>query len=314
MWPFTRTNKAPHLRGPDPRIRPSVPLARAGVSPPPTLSASGGQAPARRPPEPSDVRLGFVSLSADGRLAVVGESHYQDALRLAAGGKASGANFEDHLPVTAVLVPEPENPWDGNAVRVDVLLGNRPLTVGYLAAGRAADYQPELLKIRAGGALGTCPARITGGGAKFYGIYLHLARPGDLLVRKAPEDPVIAQLTDSDVLLRNDWSCTVTKEEHHQDVLSAFAPEGGQEYRDVVASLTFCTIESGKYRGRRAIEVRIGDRRVGQLTFAMTERYRAIVEELSGRNLVVRCDAYTTRTAKGVEVELRMPRPPRSDT
>ncbi|WIY04689.1 hypothetical protein QRX60_12870 [Amycolatopsis mongoliensis] len=231
-------------------------------------------------------------------------------MRLVAGGKAFGTNFEEHFPATAVLVPEPENPWDGNAVRVDVLLGDRPLKVGYLSSTWAEEYQPELLKLRAEGALGTCPARITGGGAKFYGIYLHVARPDELRARKEPEDPIVAKLTDSDVLLRSAWSCTVTKEENHQDVLSGFAPAGKQEYREVVASLAFCTIESGKYRGRRAIEVRLGDRRVGQLTYAMTERYRALVERFTEQNLVVRCEAYTTRTAKGVEVELLMPRDP----
>ena len=74
--------------------------------------------------------------------------------------------------------------------------------------------------------------------------------------------------------------------------------------------MTFCTIESGKYQGRQAIEVRLGDRRVGQLTYAMTERYKAMVERFAEQNLAVRCEAYTTRTAKGVEVELLMPRNP----
>ncbi|GLY36147.1 hypothetical protein Amsp01_021710 [Amycolatopsis sp. NBRC 101858] len=295
MWPFSRRNKAPHLQGPG---RPSQPATQQ-VAPKRAVAPSLSKPP-----------LKLVPLSDEGRLAVVGESHHQDALRLVAGGRACGTTFEEHLPATAVLVPEPENSWDRNAVRVDVLMGNRPLKVGYLSSTWAEDYQPELLKLRAEGALGTCPARITGGGAKFYGIYLHVARPDELHDRKEPEDPVVAKLTGSDVLLRSAWSCTVTKEENHQDVLRSFAPAGKQEYREVVASLTFCTIESGKYRGRRAIEVRLGDRRVGQLTHAMTERYQAMVERFAEQNLVVRCEAYTTKTAKGVEVELLMPRDP----
>ncbi|MEU0789400.1 HIRAN domain-containing protein [Amycolatopsis sp. NPDC005961] len=300
MWPFSRRNKAPHPQG--------VP---APARPPRQPVSAGGRQFAVQPPSPREARLKLVPLSDDGRLAVVGESHYQDALRQVAGGRAFGTDFEEHLPATAVLVPEPENPWDRNAVRVDALMGNRPLKVGYLSSTWAEDYQPELLKLRAAGVLGTCPARITGGGAKSYGIYLHVAGPDELHSRKEPEDPVVAKLTASDVLLRNAWSCTVTKEENHQDVLRDFAPTGKQEYREVVASLTFCTIESGKYQGRRAIEVRLGDHRVGQLTYAMTERYRSMVERFSEQNLIVRCEAYTTRTAKGVEVELLMPRDPR---
>lgn len=65
-------------------------------------------------------------------LDVVGESHYQDNLRKICGRpKASG---EDRW-VKATLVPEPHNPHDSTAVRVDI----SGRTVGYLpreTAGR----------------------------------------------------------------------------------------------------------------------------------------------------------------------------------
>ncbi|WP_409464056.1 HIRAN domain-containing protein [Amycolatopsis sp. GA6-003] len=262
------------------------------------------------PPKFSDLQVDLVSLSDDGRLGVVGESYYQEALRLVAGGRRIGAGFEEHLPVTAVLVPEPENPWDEDAVRVDVLAGSRTVKVGYLSRDRAAEYQPELLELGVKGVLGTCPARITGGGDKYYGIYLHLAGPGELSGDSEPADAVVAEITASDVLLRNDWSCTVTKEEAHQDVLREYAPTGKRQYREVVASLGFCVIGTGKYRGREAIEVRLGGRRVGQLTYAMTERYRGIVDGFLKQNLEVTCEAFTVLTMRGVEVELRMPRDP----
>jgi hypothetical protein len=264
-----------------------------------------------QPPQFTEVRLRLVPLPDEGRLNVVGESYYQEALKLVTGGRVSGATFDDHIPVVAVLVPEPENPWDENAVRVDVLMGNRSLKVGYLSSGWAEDYQPELLKLRTEGALGTCPARVTGGGKKYYGIYLHIARPDELGPGRDPENLVVASMTETEVLLRNDWSCTVTKEEGHQEALRAFAPTGRQEFREVVASLDFCAIQSGKYQGQRAIEVRLGNKRIGELTPAMTKRYGEIVEQLMQRNLTVTCEAYTTRTAKGVEVELRMPRNPK---
>lgn len=261
-------------------------------------------------PKFSNMHLGLVSLPDDGRLGVVGESYYQEALRLVAGGRVIDASFEDHLPVVAVLVPEPENPWDENAVRVDVLMGSRTLKVGYLSRGWAEEYQPELLKFRAEGVLGTCPARVTGGGEKYYGIYLYVVRPRGLRADSKTEDLVIAEIAENDVLLRNDWSCTVTKEEDHQNVLRKYAPVGKQEYRGVIASLGFCVIENGKYQGRKAIEVRVGGRRVGQLTYAMTGRYSDIVETLLKRDLIVTCEAFTVNSARGVEIELRMPRDP----
>lgn len=59
-------------------------------------------------------------------LEVVGESHYQRALASIVGGKA---RFGVSFPCTALLVPEPENPHDVNAVRVEI----QGKKVGYIA-------------------------------------------------------------------------------------------------------------------------------------------------------------------------------------
>lgn len=43
----------------------------------------------------------------------------------------------------------------------------------------AREYQPVLLKLQGRGFIGTCPARITGGGEKkYFGIYLHVVWAG----------------------------------------------------------------------------------------------------------------------------------------
>ncbi|AXB43599.1 HIRAN domain-containing protein [Amycolatopsis albispora] len=238
---------------------------------------------------------------------MVGESQYQHALRNAAAGLATTGDFASHIPVTAALVPEPGNKWDPNAVRVDVVDGDRTAPVGYLPAELAKEYQPTLLELRADGCLGTCPARIAGGGAKFYGIYLHLASPRELRFTLGGEDPLVAQRSKRAVLLRDDWSCTVTNEEDHQDVLARHAPAPGREFRNVVASLDFCEITSGKHRGQNAIEVRLDGQRVGQLTRAMTLRYGNAVREFHQQGLLVTCQAFTTSGPKGVQVELRLP-------
>jgi hypothetical protein len=75
----------------------------------------------------------------------------------------------------------------------------------------------------------------------------------------------------------------------------------------VIAALSFCRIESGKYRGQEAIEVRLDGARVGELTYAMSQRYGDRVRALIGQGLAVTCEAFTIRTARGVEVGLRMP-------
>jgi hypothetical protein len=118
--------------------------------------------------------------------------------------------------------------------------------VGYLPRDAAARYQPHLLALRKQGKLGTCSARIAGGDNKLYGIYLHLGTPADISATIGPMNP-IAEETAESVLLRNDWTCTVTKEENHQQTLSRYRPNSPTRPREVIASLGLCTIQSGKY-------------------------------------------------------------------
>ena len=70
--------------------------------------------------------------TSSGFLRVVGESHYQETLRRA---RATSADAE---PVFwASLIPEPDNPYDPNAVKVAI----DPFgTVGYLARESARRY------------------------------------------------------------------------------------------------------------------------------------------------------------------------------
>ncbi len=79
-------------------------------------------------------------------LDVVGESHYQENLRRICGRPT--ANGENRWK-SATLVPEPDNPHDGKAVRVDI----SGRTVGYLpreSAGRLfATLPAEGLQVRA---------------------------------------------------------------------------------------------------------------------------------------------------------------------
>jgi hypothetical protein len=258
-------------------------------------------------PRYSNIGLAPVPLPATGHLKVVGESHCQQALHILTHGQAAGNIESQHIKVTAALIPEPENAWDRKAVRVDVVTGKRTVKVGYLPRDAAARYQPDLLALRKQGKLGTCAARIAGGGDKLYGIYLLLGTPADIAATLGPLDP-IAEETAGSVLLRNDWTCTVTKEQDHQPALSRYRPNSPTRPREVIASLGLCTIQSGKYKGEAAIEVRIDGQRVGQLTYAMTQRYIDVVAPLLNRGLLVTCEASTLRSDKGIQVQLRLPR------
>ncbi len=95
---------------------------------------------ATQPPPDLDVAVSItqkVRVDGDDFLAVVGESHYQDALR----------RLLESAPdrrVAVTLAPEPENQFDPAAVAVLASGGDK---VGYLARDLAGRWQHALLKL-----------------------------------------------------------------------------------------------------------------------------------------------------------------------
>lgn len=87
---------------------------------------------------------------------VVGESFYQDNLLQIAGEKTDESK---EVECTALLVPEPENKHDRNAVAVYI----NNLKVGHLSRDDAADYQEFLQEFNITGKSVECAAFITGG-------------------------------------------------------------------------------------------------------------------------------------------------------
>lgn len=84
---------------------------------------------------------------------VVGESHYQDVFR-ALRAKS------DEREQGVILAPEPDNPYDPNAVAVQTFQGE---ILGYLKREDAARYQPTLLHLTAEGKTAICAARFQWG-------------------------------------------------------------------------------------------------------------------------------------------------------
>ena len=117
---------------------------------------------------------------------VVGEGSYQGSLEQIAGGRTiNGAANRDHR---AILMPEPTNPYDRNAVRVVVVTANgRGATVGYLSRENAVAYRPLIDRLAAQGKLATCLASIDGGWDRgsddrgSFGVRLSLGTPDALM-------------------------------------------------------------------------------------------------------------------------------------
>lgn len=87
---------------------------------------------------------------------VVGESFYQDALSAICGGKTDDGH---EVECRARLVPEPENPHDGNAVAVYI----RNHKVGHLSRSEATAFNQLLEAHGIGGQQVQCDAMIVGG-------------------------------------------------------------------------------------------------------------------------------------------------------
>jgi hypothetical protein len=107
-------------------------------------------------PDQSAVVLVAVALRGGFDVEVVGESNYQEALERACGGRQrDGVDFD----CIATLRHEPTNPYDPNAIRVEV----DGLLVGYLNRHAAKAFRPVAERLAQQGQVGTCAARIAGG-------------------------------------------------------------------------------------------------------------------------------------------------------
>jgi len=106
----------------------------------------------------------------DEMVNVVGESNYQPAIRKACGWKPG---TDTHFDCFAELVPEPTNPYDPNAVRVDI----DGACVGYLSRADAVELGPAIGEALAKHGSGLVRAVIAGravGDTDNLGVFLHL--------------------------------------------------------------------------------------------------------------------------------------------
>lgn len=97
--------------------------------------------------------------TGDETLEVVGESHYQDALWEIVGGHRS-----EHVrhPVRAVLIPDPTNAYDKNAIEVQI----QGSLVGFLSREAAVRYLPGLLRLMEDCGFVALDGVIVGGGER----------------------------------------------------------------------------------------------------------------------------------------------------
>ena len=116
-----------------------------------------------------------IELFGNRDVAIVGTSYHQDLLARMAG---DALRRREHVAFTALIVPEPENPHDPNAIAV-VADGLGP--VGYFSRRDAVRYRAMAAELLRRDAVGTCEAFLTGGwsGEAPIGVRLEIEGPED---------------------------------------------------------------------------------------------------------------------------------------
>jgi hypothetical protein len=256
--------------------------------------------------------FGATTMPADGlRVWVVaGESHRQENLAAIAGLKSDQGVWCERV---AELRPEPDNPYDGNAVAV--LIDGLP--VGYLPRREAATHRRLIDRATAQHGAATCGAVINGGWSRSeegsegsYGVRLYFGYRGrqnnatDLPDPLSDEERIPYRLDDMHDHIN------VTGEEQHQDTVMASLRD------DWAGDHPFRLVELGAGtdpKGREAVQVSLDDGPVGWLTPKMTARFLPAVEAAiaQGRRLTA-CATLAPSKRKGCEQEvdviLRVPR------
>lgn len=220
---------------------------------------------------------------------------------------------KEHLPAIRSLFP-PEWPGGNQALLPDVELVPEPdgprgpwaisvrtagRTLGYLDAEVAPEWAGVIRRVVASGFIPTTVSRIAAheydgwDGLEFRAwIRIALGKPKDALPLN---DPPVVPFT----LLPRSSIVQVTKEDEHFDELLKFVPKGGY-------GTLFVTLHEQACGGNAKphVEVRINDRRIGQLTPQMSQRFLPMIRHLQDRGLVTASWGDITGSAVAAEVRI----------
>jgi hypothetical protein len=146
--------------------QPTAALPKAKRRARPAPSAASTQDPQ------SPVTFDIGSPKGECHFNIVGESNYQGRLR---NISSAGRSF------MAVLMREPTNAFDPNAIRV---VAEGADTIGYLSREDAIYYAPVFKLLARHDRVGMCRARLTGGTDEKpnFGVLLNLRDVGELLI------------------------------------------------------------------------------------------------------------------------------------
>ncbi|MCP9624834.1 TerD family protein [Nocardia otitidiscaviarum] len=194
------------------------------------------------------------------------------------------------------LVPEPDG--DRGEWAVSVRADGR--TVGYLNDEDAPRWAGVLRRIVSSGFVPTTTSRIwareyDGFDGIEFSAYMHIALgdPDEALPLNEPPAVPYTMLPRSSII-------QVTKEDDHFDVLRKYVPDKG--YGLLFATLHENTAATNKAKPH--VEVRLDEKRIGQLTPQMSQRFLPMLRHLNQRALVAACWADITGSAVAAKVRI----------
>ena len=112
-------------------------------------------------------------------MGIVGESYYGLEIKRIAGDRLKRG---EEVIFTAILVREPDNQYDANAIAV---IGSFGKKIGHLSRDYAIEFQPLLQLCEAQGLTATCSAKMFGGTGRKQniGVWLDI-EPADVLMER----------------------------------------------------------------------------------------------------------------------------------
>jgi HIRAN domain len=261
-------------------------------------------------------------------IEIRGESFRQAELEALAGPKGPDGK---HVLEGVTLRCEPDNAYDPNAVRVEVM----GQLVGYVAREQAGVVSRGMQQA-CGGVLEE-RGLIVGGwrderGEGSYGIRVWLTRHDADRIGVRPSAPTVEEhlipwpeiprcgaderrLSPSMADLEAErWGSTVTVvgEEHYQEAVTSAVPEGwNRRYCPALVELDVAARNPHSKHETPCVEVRIAGRTVGYFTPNMTDRYRALIDATRRGGDRATAEAQIHRGTKGgtefwrVQVEMR---------
>ena len=235
------------------------------------------------------------------QVEVAGESYRIDEIRpLFSRTIEHGQDYTG----TALLVPEPRNKHDANAVAVYV----EGRHVGYLPREEAARYSPLVRRLQAQGWQPTCPVSIWGYEYEDWDT----DRRGRLVSKKTFQAQARLVLDDPHMcvplnlppsgpyaLLPHGSSLQVQGEENYLDNLRPFVNDQGQGW--VYATLHQVE-QQLKTTTRTVVELRVDGQPIGNLTPAMSKNYLPVIQALAATGVETSAKAIVKGNALTAEV------------